>query len=41
LGILAKVSLDALIDEATGYEKVRKETLQELLKKYVSEDVLK
>jgi hypothetical protein len=41
VGALAKVSIDALIDEVTGYQKFRDETLQEILRAYVSEEVLK
>jgi hypothetical protein len=41
LGALAKVSIDALVDEATGYQKVREKTLQEILRLYVSEEILK
>ena len=37
----AKVGIIALIDEATGYQKVREETLQEILRLYVSEEILK
>jgi P63C domain-containing protein len=36
----AKVGIIALIDEATGYQKVREETLQAILKLYISEEVL-
>ncbi|CAG8829916.1 15931_t:CDS:2, partial [Racocetra persica] len=35
---VAKVGIDALVDEATGYQKVREETLQEILRLYVSEE---
>lgn len=42
LGILAKVSIIALVDEATGYQYEReKNELQVILKAYVSEEVLK
>jgi hypothetical protein len=37
----AKVGIIALIDEATGYQKVREKTLQEILKLYISEEILK
>src|SRR6185312_7842905 len=37
----AKVGIIGLIDEATGYQKVRQETLQEILRLYVSEEILK
>ena len=39
---LAKVGITALIDEATGYQQDRQaQELQELLKAYISEDLLK
>jgi P63C domain len=37
----AKVGIIALIDEATGYQKEREETLQAILKLYISEEILK
>lgn len=38
----AVVGIDALVDEATGYEKVRKEkALQEILARYISPKLLK
>jgi hypothetical protein len=41
LGALAKVSIDALIDEATGYQRVRDDfELQKMLKAYISEETL-
>jgi hypothetical protein len=36
----AKVGIIALVDEATGYQKVREETLQAILKLYISEEIL-
>lgn len=36
----AKVGIIALIDEVTGYQKVREETLQAILKLYISEEIL-
>ena len=38
---VAKVGIVALVDEATGYQKVREKTLQEILKLYISEEILK
>lgn len=39
--VLAKVGINALVDEATGYQKVRDpEALREMLKAYVAEDFL-
>jgi len=41
LGAVAKVGINALIDEATGYQKVRDEfELQKMLKAYISEETL-
>lgn len=41
ISALAKVGVVALVDEATGYQEVRKRNeLQELLKKYISDDLL-
>lgn len=37
----AKTGIIILIDEATGYQKERGETLQEILRRYVSEELLK
>jgi len=38
---LAKVSIIALVDEATGYQRVRGEfELQKMLKAYISEETL-
>jgi len=37
----AKVGIIALVDEATGYQKIREEALQEILRIHVSEEVLK
>lgn len=37
----AKVGIIALVDEATGYQKVREETLQTILKLYISNEILK
>lgn len=40
--ILAKVGINALVDEATGYQNVRDtNALSELLKLYVAEDLLR
>ena len=36
----AKVGIIALIDEKTGYQKFREQTLQEILKLYISEEIL-
>lgn len=36
----AKVGIEALIDEATGYQRFRKKTLQEILKLYISPEIL-
>ena len=36
----AKVGILGLVDEATGYQKVREETLQAILKLYISEEIL-
>lgn len=37
----AKVGINALVDEATGYQEVRdREALQEILKRYISEELL-
>jgi hypothetical protein len=41
LRAFAKVGIIALIDEATGYQAVREKTLQEILKLYVSDEILK
>jgi hypothetical protein len=38
---VAKVGIIALVDEVTGYQKVREKTLQEILKLYISEEILK
>lgn len=37
----AKVGIIALIDEATGYQAVREKTLQEILRLFISEEILK
>lgn len=38
----AKVGIVALVDEATGYQEIRdREALQEILKRYISEELLK
>lgn len=37
----AKTGIIALVDEATGYDKFRKEKLQTILKLYISEEILK
>jgi hypothetical protein len=34
------VGIIALVDEATGYNKIRKETLQAILNLYISEKIL-
>jgi hypothetical protein len=36
----AKVGIISLIDEATGYQKAREQTLQAILKLYISEEIL-
>lgn len=36
----AKTGIIALIDEATGYQEVREKTLQEILRLYISEEIL-
>lgn len=38
---LAKVGIDALVDEVTGYQEIRdKQALQKILEKYISEELL-
>jgi hypothetical protein len=39
--VFARVGIIALVDEATGYQEVRDhEALQEILKRYISEELL-